>query len=156
MENNNSLNDANTQFSLSYELLCLLRWLAEHDADKLKKITSKALASGLKEEISSIDTAEKDMYMFDDIQVSIVDFFNLLEMLLFEAMQEQAVQKALEKDLLPAIDQIDSTVCDDATVRFSIEKATSKIDRCPEENPKDLLFKELLKRWKPSKKNVLN
>ena len=74
----------------------------------------------------------------------------MLDALIIETMNEQAVQRAMEKNLLPAIDQIDSNECDNATVRFSIEKATSKYEHNPKENPKELLFKELLKRWKPT------
>src|SRR3972149_2629664 len=109
MTHNDGFSGENSQFVLSYELLCLLRWFVDHDADKLKKLITKAI-------------------------------------------NEQAVKKAVEKNLMPAIDQIDSTICDDATVRFSIEKAATKIDHNPMENPKELLFKELLKRWKQSNK----
>jgi len=57
---------------------------------------------------------------------------------------------------MPAIDQIDSTVCDDATMRFSIEKTTRKIEHNPDINPREQLLKELLKRWKPHNKNIIN
>ncbi len=48
-----------TQFVLSYELLCLLRWLTEHDAEKLKKIIAKAITSEeLSEEMKREDRPE--------------------------------------------------------------------------------------------------
>jgi hypothetical protein len=156
MNNNSFSNDNNAQFVLSYELLCLLRWLVDNDAEKLKKLVSKAVASGLKENILKARDGQCQDHMNEDIQHSILEFFSLLETLISESMNEQAVQKVLEKNLMPAIDQIDSTICDDATVRFSIEKATAKFEHNPKENPKDLLFKELLKRWKPHNKNILN
>ena len=56
---------------------------------------------------------------------------------------------------MPTIDHIDSTICDDATVRSSVEKATAKSEQHPKANAQELLFKELLKRWKPSK-NMMN
>ena len=155
--NNDSLYTPETdgQFVLSYELINLLAWLMEHDSHKLKALITKALASGLKDRIRKEDTLV-DRTSLEDIQESIIDFFGMLEALLLESLNEQAVQKALERDLMPSIDQIDSTMCDDATVRCSVEKATSDLDKHPQKNPKDLLFKELLKRWKPNKKNVLN
>ena len=89
--------------------------------------------------------------------MSMLDFFAMLEELLIESLDEQAVENALEKNLMPAIDQIDSSVCDDATVRFSIEKATSKREKNKSpQHLKETLLKELLKRWKPRKKNILN
>jgi len=147
--------NTDNQFVLSYELICLLQWLMEHDAHKLKKIVTNALASGLKKEFRKNDVLDDTMGL-EDIQESIVDFFGMLETLILESLNEQAVKKALEKNLIPSIDQIDSTECDDATVRFCVEKATSSIEKNPQENPKELLFKELLRRWKPNKKNVLN
>jgi hypothetical protein len=93
--------------------------------------------------------------MIEEIQHSIIEFFSMLETLLLESMKEQAVQKAVEKNLMPTIDHIDSTICDDATVRSSVEKATAKSELQPKANAQELLFKELLKRWKPSK-NMMN
>ena len=144
----------NTQLSLSYELLALLHWLALHDADKLKRIVVRALKNGLGNEIKK---ESSDASLADgDIQNSIVDFLSTLETILFDAINEQTVKKALEKNLMPAIDQIDTSVCDDATVRFSVEKATTHAEDNNKEAPKDMLFKELLKRWKPNNKTILN
>jgi len=156
MNNNEFSNDNNTQFVLSYELLSLLRWLADHDAEKLKKMISKALSLGLKEEVNRARQGKTEEQTLEEIQHGILDFFGLMEVLLHEAMSENAVQTAMQKNLMPAIEQIDSAVCDDATVRTSIEKATAKIEHNPQENPKEVLFKELLKRWKPQNKNILN
>jgi hypothetical protein len=66
------------------------------------------------------------------------------------------VQKAVEKNLMPAIDHIDATLCDTDTVRTSIEKATAKIEINSKDNPQEILFRELLKRWKPPAKNLMN
>jgi len=147
--------ESDSQFVLSYELICLLQWLMDHDADKLKKIVANALSSGLQEQLQGTNNFEQTGDL-EEIQENIIDFFGMFEALLLESLNERAVKKAMEKNLMPAIDQIDSTVCDNATVRFSVEKATSNIEKNPEENPKDLLFKELLRRWKPNKKNILN
>ena len=154
--NNDSFNGNNNtqQFVVSYELLCLLRWLLEHDTEKLKKLISKALASGLKDEIKQfeqIGDVQADPMILEEVQHSIIEFFSMLESLLIESVKEHMVQKAIEKNLMPTIDHIDSTICDDATVRSSIEKATAKSEQYPKENAQDLLFKELLKRWKPTK-----
>ncbi len=148
-------NKSSAQFTLSYELLALLRWLADHDADKLKKIIAKAVKAGLQDELHKTDHTDQ-FPMINDMQHSIVDFFMLLESLLLEVIGEHVEQKAREKDLMPAIDHIDTTICDDATVRFSLEKATSKMEHNPNANAKELLYKELLKRWKPHNKNLKN
>lgn len=153
--NNDSMNSHN-QFVISYELLALLQWLVEHDAERLKKIIARALNSGLKKDMQHVKAYIADAHTHEDIQHSIVEFFGLLEALLLETINEQAMQDAVEKNLMPAIDQLDSTLCDDATIRSSVERATIKLDKSPQDNPQEVLFKELLKRWKPQNKKILN
>lgn len=158
MENNtnsSAMQQNSNQFVLSYELLSLLQWMVEHDAHILKDLIANALKSGLKQEIQRSDLKNTTQTL-EGAQYSVLEFFSLLEALIAETINEHAVQSVLEKNLMPAIDQIDSTACDDATVRRSIEKATAKWELNPQDNPHDILFKELLKRWKPSKKTVVN
>ena len=155
INNDGFSNESNGQFVLSYELLCLFRWLAENHADDLKPIIAKALAAGLQDELNAIDRTET-LPEIEDVQFSIVDFFSLLENILLDGMDEAVDQQAQEQDLLPSIDKIDTTVCDNETVRFSLEKATSLMKDDPSINAKKALFEELLKRWNPQNKSVLN
>ena len=144
------------QFVISYELLCLLRWLIENDAEKLKKIITKALSAGLNEEIKKIERFSSITtdapHIAEEMQHSIIDFFHTMEVILLESINELTIQKAVEQKLMPAIDHIDASTCDETVVRSSIEKATSTSALKPGSNVQELLFKELLKNWKPSKK----
>lgn len=141
------------QFVISYELLVLLRWLIEHDADKIKKIIGKSLAAGMHEKMMQAKHTF-DMTSTPDAHYNIIEFFNVLEVIMAEALDEHVVKGVMEKNLMPAIDHIDTAECDDATVRLSIERTASKLKKHPQANAQDLLFKELLKRWKPSKKKI--
>jgi hypothetical protein len=106
----------------------------------------------------------------------------MMEGLLTESISEQAVKRVIEKNLMPSIDKIDSSICDDETVRFSIEKTASKLENnyvnadnncrldgtlienypatkkeiTSKEKAKKILMSELLKHWKPKGKSVLN
>lgn len=151
MENNSPQDHANNQFVLSYELLSLLQWMVEHDTGKLKKIIARSLHTGLRHQIQNPE--QDGNHSLESAQYTIVEFFGYLETLLLETMHEQAVESVIEKNLMPALDQLDSSTCDDATVRLSIEKATLKFEQNPHQNPQEILFKELLKRWKPRDKN---
>lgn len=153
MQNEDSFNNNNNQFVVSYELLALLKWLMDHDIDKIKKMITKAYASGLKNDIARLQNHQQDMSL-DDIHFTIIEFLGLLDTLLVELTNEQMVQRAIEKNLIPTIEHIDSSMCDDATVRSSVEKATAS--STAQENPKTILYKELLKRWKPNKKWSVN
>lgn len=160
MVNNDSFaqsHENDTQFMLSYELVCLLRWLMEHNEPQLKNLIKKALASGLKKEIKSIDSLHQaHQNSLEEIQMSIIDFFGLLEAILLETMHEQAVQATIEKNLMPAIEHIDARECDTAIINHSIERVVSKIDNASSEHAQEMLFQEILRRWKPNKKKTLN
>lgn len=140
------------QLTVSYELLYLVQWLLENESGALKKLINHALENGLKQDLQTAVNSE--LKNTEDIQYSIVDFLALLETLLHENVSEQNMKRIMEKNLMPAIDNIDSKECDKATVDFSVEKATSKIENNPEENPQEILFQELLKCWKPNKKTI--
>lgn len=145
---------SDNQFVLSYELLALLEWMVHHESPKLKKMIAKALSSGLKQDIERSAHVQHARQTAEDAQYTIVDFFGLLEALLAETINEQVVQNVLEKKLMPALDHLDASVCGDDTIRVSVEKATATLDQEPSVNPQEALFQELLKHWKPSKKNI--
>src|SRR5438128_1439511 len=109
----------NAQFALSYELLHLLKWLGEHDTEKLKKIISKAVAHGLHDNIQKT-TSLSDGKILEDMHHSIVDFFELLDMLLNDAINNHVEKKAKEKNLLPTIDHFDSSLLDTEILRSSV------------------------------------
>lgn len=154
MADKNFSNTNETQFTISQELICLLQWLVECESKKLKSIINKALNSGLQSEMQI--TENQESLGMDEAQHVVVNFFSDLEQIMFEALSERATKQARKKNLLPAIEHIDSMACDDATIQFSVEKVSLKNDNAPEESIQELFFKEILRRWKPSKKNILN
>ncbi len=147
------ITEKDEQFAISYELLCLLRWIVENDADKLKKMVSRAVMRGLNEKIEQT-RQYSELEALEDAHENMVEFFSTLEAMLVDTIQEQAVNKVFEKKLIPAIEQIDTTICDDAVVQESLEKVHSKIAHSPDKNPQEILLKEILKNWKPAKKQV--
>jgi len=158
MNNVKLSNEDDTQLTISYELLYLLQWLIEHDNNRLKQMISRALTQGLRKEMkkAEIQKAERQNDFVDEMYHSIIDFFELMEELLAESIKEHVERKAKEKNLMPTIDHIDSTVCDDATMRFSIERTATKMEDDPDINPQEQLLKELLRSWKPHNKNAMN
>lgn len=149
MENNEFDNNGD-QFVLSYELLQLMEWLVEKDEEGLKRLIKKAIAGGLDMRIKK---EKNNQLAASQAQDSIVSFLTLLEILLAESTQEQSVDHIMEKALIPAIDQVDTKVCDSPTLKSSIAIATSKSENNPQ-NAQNIFLKELLKRWKPSKKKA--
>lgn len=141
---------------LSFELLYLLQWLIEHETDSLKTLIEQATKNGFKKRtIQSNDFVE---LQFNDpnIQSSIVEFLGLMDSLLLEIESEHSVENVINRASLPALKQIDSTFCDDDLVQASVEKTTTRLKHHPNENPKETLCRELLRRWKPAKKTKVN
>ncbi len=147
--------DNDNQFVVSYELLLLFRWLLENEEESLKKLINKALHNGFYNEIDTIPLSYEEESQ-NELQHTLVDFFSLLETLLYELMSENEVKRVMQRSLIPAIDQIDATACDNNAMAISIAKATSAYEANPHADPKDILCKELLKRWKPAKEIVTN
>ncbi|HLW73057.1 MAG TPA: hypothetical protein VKR54_03330 [Candidatus Babeliales bacterium] len=155
MNNDSFSHDSNSQFALSYELLHLLKWLGQHDTDKLKKIISKAVAHGLHDNIQKTISLS-DHNILEEMHHGIIDFFEILDTLLANAINDHVEQKAREKNLLPTIDHFDSSLLDDETLRCSVENTTKKLDLDPHMNPKEQLCKEFLKKWKPLNKQSMH
>lgn len=141
-------NSTQAQFVLSYELLLLLRWIVDHDEEKLRKIITKACQAGLTQQLEKANHLAHQQSA-QEVQESIIDFFGMLESLLATAAQNQARVRAQQKNLIPAIDKVDVQGCDDAMVQHSLEMATTKGEHDPDTDPRDVLFEELLRRWKP-------
>lgn len=135
------------QLVLSYELLQLLEWLIENEAESLKKIVKRALSKGLTKKLKAHDAINTST-----IQGNVIDFLELMEILLYEANHEVNVSDVIRKNLMPAIDHIDTSNFNAATVESSAAIASTKKEKNPKEDVQELLFKELLKRWKPKKK----
>lgn len=151
MKNNNSLN--NTQFMMSYEILHLLKWLLANEQEALKKIIIKSVNNGLMDELD-IEHSSKNNE--EHLQQNIIDFFSLLEILFYEVLNESKFNKQSNRNILPMINNIDSTIFDSSAVEMSIAKATSMHKLNSKEDLKTILCKELLKRWRPDKKLIKN
>lgn len=139
---------------LSYELLLLIEWLIEHDKEKFKMIIDKALRSGLKQKLANKDITAYGQQVKEQAQYTIIDFFGLLENVLADSLQKATITSASEKQLLSTLDHLDATVCDKEALRGTIAKTATKLQKNPCDNPQQILFEELLKSWKPGKKNL--
>lgn len=150
---NRTTEEHDTQLILSYELLSLLQWLIEHDAHKLKKMVSKAVNLGLYDQIRGLSTHKADV---DDMQHNILDFFGFLEASLAQALNQHVEMKARNNNLMATVEQVDTALYDTQDMMTSLEKTTLCTDQNPAIDAQEVFHKELLKRWKPHKKAVVN
>jgi len=140
-------------FMVSYELLQILQWFLEHEQEALKDLLAYALSNGLQGELERVARIKNNQHDLHPLKGSIVDFFSLIEALVYEIKHEQDTQQVTQRALVPMIDKIDRAHCaDQSAMKISIAKATAAAQNIRGSNPKEVLCKELLKRWKPSKK----
>lgn len=144
-QHNNAPSD---QFILSYELLKLMREIVEHHDDEFKQFLASILAR------QTESSQHEEPLSGEELQFAITDFLSLMEVLLIEIRNEEVTSSLLQRQLMPAVDHIDTANIDRETIANSIIDATAKFEKNPAKNPQELLFKELLRNWKPAKKAV--
>lgn len=145
------------QLVVSKELALLLRWLMEHNSEGIKKIIKKALAQGAAHDIMSYSIQAETALTQEacqEINQQIGDFFIILEALLHESLDEHIKQHAKSKDLHSTIEHLDVGHYAHSAVHTSIERVSKKVTENPSINPKEQLFEELLKHWKPYTKEM--
>ena len=141
-QNNSNGND---QFIISKELINLMQNIIDLYSESFKEVIAQAQKN------TNPQNPEFDL---KDAQDTILEFLNLMEMLSYEIKHENIVTQHLQLQLMPSINHIDQTTCDEDTVISSIEDATDQMEKNPKANPQELLYKELLKRWTPTKNTV--
>lgn len=139
-----------SEYALSHELLYILEWIIEHEYESLKGIVENALSNSHSGRIYELGQTSEQV-LEHEAQYSILELLALLETAFIEVINEGSVRNLLERNLLPAIDHFDINQCDNALVAASVAQATSKLEKNPQANPQEVLFKELLRRWKPKK-----
>lgn len=154
MPGNDPFDTQAEQLTLSYELLYLLQWLIEQDQETVKAFIEEAVRRK-----QAFEREQKESVYFahdDELQQTLVDFFAMLDTFLYEALEVESVNKAVQKNLLPSLNQIDAAAWDIGTIQSSVDEVTAHLDEHPEHNAKDVLYKELLKQWEPDEQTLAN
>ncbi len=135
------------QFVISYELLYLLHWLLKYEETELSKLINKSFIKGIQEKAQQKD-ALSEMQLSEEMQNSIVDFFNFMEQEIAD-LADQESEKLMNKDIMNTLDHLDPKQLDFNTVKNTISKRAAKVRK--KETKKADFLKELLRQWKPKK-----
>jgi hypothetical protein len=138
---------------VSDELLTVIGWLVAYEQESLKKILAEALPYGLQEALAQAPEKHTQLNP-QEIQTTIFELFALLEDLTHEVHHEAETTTFMQRSLVPAINRIDMHHCDEETVTLSAAKATAAAGTTKGVNTKEILCRELLRRWKPDKKTT--
>lgn len=148
----------NNQLTVSYELLQFLRWVVITEPKILQTLMHQAYESGFMDHITSQNNEHTQHSLSDEeLQCNVIDFFDLLELKLQETSINTEHSSAFaEKTFRPAINHIDSSLCDDDIVALSIAQASSQLQVNNPQTAQEMLYKELLKNWHPRNKHCLH
>lgn len=153
--NNDSLFE-NSQLVVSYELLQFLRWVVTTEPEGLTVLMRQSFetkSSSLAKKTSGYSEMTPSS---EELQRSVIDFFDLLEAKLQALHAGDYDNKPSEQALSPTVTSIDSSLCDENTVALSIAQASSQCTLSTPQHAKEMLYKELLKNWRPRNKNLLH
>ena len=147
--NNESIFD-NNHMIVSYELLQLLRWIITTEPEAIKIIMQHAMHNGFLEHITRMRTTQGAQQSNEELQHTVIEFFDLLEAELQDAaLNAHGEKPIIQKALRPAVQHIDSNFCDEETLAVSLAQATSQLTSQTPQQAKEMLCKELLKNWRP-------
>ncbi len=139
------------QLVITPELLAIMQHIVDKYPHKLKQLMALAYQTHDRREVEAVRESS-----LGQAQSNILEFLGLMEFLLDEVGREHELTSNMQHQLMPSIQHIDTSACDGEVVNASVEQATNKIKQNPRSNPQEVLYKELLKRWKPAKKSSPN
>lgn len=138
------------QFVISYELLYVLHWLLKYEKTELSNLITQAFVKGYEEKLKEQDMYSKIQYS-DDMQHSIVNFFNFLEHQIAAMNDTQTHKTVLHHNIIKTLDQIDPMRFDYDTIKSTVMATADKMKPKNQDDAKNLFLKELLKQWNPKK-----
>jgi hypothetical protein len=124
-----------------------------HSKD-LRKIIAKTVQNGFSQKIKTVQNKER--IFNNDSHEIILDFFDLLEDELYQSTTDELAKKIKKQGLFSTIETIDTTIYNTETIASTLENVTQETEKNPTINAKEKLLQELLKQWKPNKKQVAN
>ncbi len=151
----------NSNISLSFELVLLLNWLLKHKKAQLNDLIKDALENGFMQEIAIVSPSDHSQ-LTNQFYNSILEFLLFFEQSLLKNLAAINADEATNSVILPLVKKIDFDNLDAKTLWLSMQQTKKKIStnkadhNYQPEKINDLLFEQLLKNWKPNKKNPLN
>ena len=146
--NNDSITQ-NDQFVISYELLQILYSLLKYEDVELSKLIRKSFAKRLHDKKNKKDLLT-DMEQNEEMQNSVIEFFNFLEEEALDLADEEAT-KYMGKEIIKDIEHVDPEQVNSLTVKNAIAKKARRRNKESNSELRIDFLKELLKQWKPEK-----
>lgn len=151
-----------TNISLSFELICLLNWLLKNKKQDLNSLTKQALENGFLQDLEALSYAEEQKEP-DQLYTTVLEFLIFMEESLAKNLETIYLDNATKEAIYPALKKIDLGNLDAKTILISMQQTKSKIRlnrkkslEQNKQNPTNILWEQILKNWKPTKKEPMN
>lgn len=141
--------------SISLELLILLEWLVKNEKPLLDNIVKQSLKNGLLPKLNQTANLS-NVDLVEQFYPTIIDFLATLENSLVENINKTNQQTT--QDILPVLKKINLSDINLQTIFLSSNQATKRVknQKTGAAGSQKILFQQILKNWKPGKKDRLN
>lgn len=164
-----------TDLSLSLELICLMDWVVKNQKNQLNLLVKHAVENGFVRELEKIDG--NDHSNVDRLYNSVIEFLTLLERYLIQNLEKYELSENQTNEIIPAIKKLNMENIDLKTLWLSLQQTKVQLNKkqkkliqiagaTKDTNPNNLvetnpnstsiLFEQILKNWKPTKKEIVN
>jgi len=154
-----------TNVSLTFELFFLMNWLLKHEKALLNSLIKHAIDHGFAQDLEKMDMNQY-LQSADQFYAVILEFLLFLEKSLIQNLESVQLDQAAKDEIFPALKKIDLEALDLKTISRSLQQTKTKLSQgqlkkineasTTQEQANTLLFEQLLKNWKPTKKEPLN
>ncbi|KKQ33208.1 MAG: hypothetical protein US49_C0002G0103 [candidate division TM6 bacterium GW2011_GWF2_37_49] len=143
--------------SISLELLILLEWIVKNEKNVIDNIVKNALKNGLIQQLNQLPD-KPDMDMIEKFYPTVINFLLAMENSLIESLVKEQDNVLTNQEILPLLKKINLADINIKTIYQSTSQANKKIKshKYDNLNSQQILFQQLLKNWKPGKKDQAN
>lgn len=143
--------------SISLELLVLLEWIVKNEKNVIDNTVRHALKNGLIQKLNQIPE-KPDIDMIEKFYPTVINFLIAMENSLIEQLSKEQENALTPQEIMPLLKKINLSDINLKTIYQSTSEANKKIKNRKNDtlNSQQILFQQLLKNWKPGKKDQAN
>ena len=153
-----------TDLSLSLELICLMDWIVKNQKNELNLLVKHAVENGFVGELEKLDNPNYSKA--DHLYNSVIEFLTLLEKYLIQNLEKFELSENQTSEIIPAITKLNMENIDLKTLWLSLQQTKVQLKKKEKQpvaipdpsktNSTTILFEQILKNWKPNKKENIN
>jgi hypothetical protein len=155
-----------SSLSLSFELVYLMSWLLKNEKTMLNNLVKHAIKNGFDRDVKQLKSVDFTK-ISDQFYHTILDFLLYLEEALKKDLNKIKLDKQTEKIIFPIVKNINQKALNTDTIKRSLQQTKAHFankngnDKTTGNNKqaqeaREILFKHVLKNWKPTNNEQMN